>query len=171
HDEIYATFRDKLCEQVGKLSGGDPRDEATRVGPMITEDDAKRVVDWIGEAVDGGGRLLVGGEREGSSVRPAVVENPPADSKLRNEEVFGPVVTLERFADFDQALEDINASRYGLQAGLFTRDISKINKAWNRLEVGGVIINDVPSFRVDHMPYGGTKDSGLGREGIRYAIE
>ncbi|MDZ7791592.1 MAG: aldehyde dehydrogenase family protein [Xanthomonadales bacterium] len=171
HEDIYDAFRDKLCKQVGELPGGDPRDEATWIGPLITEDDARRVVEWIGEATDGGGRLLVGGEREGSVVRPAVVEDVPADSKLRVEEVFGPVVTLERFSDFDQALEDINDSRYGLQAGLFIRDISKINKAWDRLEVGGVIINDVPSFRVDHMPYGGVKDSGLGREGIKFAIE
>lgn len=170
HEDIYPGFAEKLCEQVGKLPGGDPRDENTWVGPLITEDDAKRVVDWIREAVDAGARLLVGGEREGSVVRPAVVENPPADSKLREEEVFGPVVTLESFSDFDDALESINDSRYGLQAGLFIRDIAKINKAWNRLEVGGVIINDVPSFRVDHMPYGGVKDSGLGREGIRFAI-
>ena len=171
HDDIYDAFSEKLCEQVGKLPGGDPRDEKTWVGPLITEEDAKRVVDWIQEAVDGGGKLLIGGEREGSVVRPAVVENPPAESKLREEEVFGPVVTLEKFSDFDAAIESINDSRYGLQAGLFIRDISKINKAWDRLEVGGVIINDVPSFRVDHMPYGGVKDSGLGREGIRYAIE
>jgi acyl-CoA reductase-like NAD-dependent aldehyde dehydrogenase len=171
HEDIYENFSEKLCEQVGKLPGGDPRDEETWIGPLITEDDARRVVDWIEEAVDGGARLLVGGDRDGSIVRPAVVENPPADSKLREEEVFGPVVTLEKFSDFDRALDAINDSRYGLQAGLFIRDISKINKAWNRLEVGGVIINDVPSFRVDHMPYGGVKDSGLGREGIRYAIE
>ncbi len=171
HEDIYDTFSTKLCEQVGNLPGGDPRDEDTWIGPLITEDDAKRVVDWIQEAVDGGGKLLVGGKREGNIVRPAVVENVPADSKLREEEVFGPVVTLEKFSDFDAAIEAINDSRYGLQAGLFIRDISKINKAWNRLEVGGVIINDVPSFRVDHMPYGGVKDSGLGREGIRYAIE
>jgi acyl-CoA reductase-like NAD-dependent aldehyde dehydrogenase len=171
HDDVYETFRDKLCQQVGQLPGGDPRDENTWVGPLITEDDARRVVEWIEEAVEGGARLLVGGERDGSVVRPAVVENPPADSKLRREEVFGPLVTLERYSDFDAAIEAINDSRYGLQAGLFIRDIAKINKAWNRLEVGGVIINDVPSFRVDHMPYGGVKDSGLGREGIRYAIE
>ncbi len=171
HDDIYEAFRTQFCEQVGKLPGGDPRDENTWIGPLITEDDASRVVDWIDEAVNGGGKLLVGGQREGSIVRPAVVENPPADSKLREEEVFGPVVTLERFSDFDRALDEINDSRYGLQAGLFIRDIGKINKAWNRLEAGGVIINDVPSFRVDHMPYGGVKDSGLGREGIRYAIK
>jgi len=171
HEDIYETFRDKLCAEVGALPGGDPRDENTWIGPLITEDDARRVVDWIEEAVAGGARLLVGGQREGSVVRPAVVESVPADGKLRREEVFGPVVTLEKFSDFDAALEAINDSRYGLQAGLFIRDISKINKAWNRLEVGGVIINDVPSFRVDHMPYGGVKDSGLGREGIRYAIE
>ena len=171
HDSLYETFRDRLCQAVGKLPGGDPRDQNTWVGPLITEDDAKRVVAWIEEAVNGGGKLLVGGERHGSIVRPAIVEDAPATCRLRTEEIFGPVMTLERFHDFDAALDDINSSRYGLQAGLFIRDIGKINKAWHQLDVGGVIINDVPSFRVDHMPYGGTKDSGLGREGIRFSIE
>jgi acyl-CoA reductase-like NAD-dependent aldehyde dehydrogenase len=171
HDSIYDDFKTRLCKAVGELPGGDPRNDETWVGPLISEDDAKRIVDWIEEATNGGGKLLVGGERDGNTVRPAVVEDVPADSKLREEEAFGPVVTLERFSDFDEGIEAINDSRYGLQAGIFTRDIGKINRAWNRLEVGGVIINDVPSFRVDHMPYGGVKDSGLGREGIKFAIE
>jgi len=171
HDSIYEEVRERLCHAVRALPGGDPRDENTWVGPLISEDDAKRVVSWIEEAVRDGGKLLVGGERQGNIVRPAIVEDAPDHCRLRTEEVFGPVITLEAFHDFDAALDDINRSRYGLQAGLFIRDIGKINKAWNRLQVGGVIINDVPSFRMDHMPYGGTKDSGLGREGIRFSIE
>lgn len=171
HQSIYDEFREKLIEKVGALKGGDPRHEDTFIGPLISEDDARRVVEWIEEAVDQGGRRLVGGEREGPVVRPAVLENVSPDCRVYKEEVFGPVVVLEAFSDFDEAIDRINESRYGLQAGVFTRDISRIRKAWDRLEVGGVIINDVPAFRVDHMPYGGVKDSGLGREGICFAIE
>ena len=171
HENIYDTLKEKLVRKVGALKGGDPRDPETFIGPMITEQDVERVLDWIKEAVDQGARVLAGGEREGRTIRPAVLENVGHDCKLYKQEVFGPVMLLETFSDFDDALDTINDSRYGLQAGLFVRDIGKIRKAWDRLEVGGVIINDVPSFRVDHMPYGGVKDSGLGREGIRYAIE
>lgn len=171
HEAIYDDLKTRLVEKVGALKGGDPRDEETFIGPMITADDAERMIDWIGEAVDKGARVLVGGERQDRIVTPAVLENVDRDCKVYNQEVFGPIVVLEPFSDFDEALDVINDSRYGLQAGLFIRDIGKIRKAWDRLEVGGVIINDVPSFRVDHMPYGGVKDSGLGREGIKYAIE
>jgi acyl-CoA reductase-like NAD-dependent aldehyde dehydrogenase len=171
HASIYDEVKQKLISAVEALKSGDPRDPETFIGPLITEQDAERVVEWIQEAVDGGATVLTGGQREGRSVRPAVLENVPKDVRLYRNEVFGPAVLLEPFEDFDQALKVINDSRYGLQAGLFIRDIGKIRKAWDRLDVGGVIINDVPSFRVDHMPYGGVKDSGLGREGIRYAIE
>ena len=171
HDAIYDALAERLVEQVGALKGGDPRDPDTFVGPMIGEEDARRVVEWIEEAEAAGARRMVGGERDGAVVRPAVLDGVPDDCRLFTEEVFGPVMILERFDDFDAALERINRSRYGLQAGLFVRDIGKIRRAWDRLEVGGVIINDVPSFRVDHMPYGGVKDSGLGREGIKFAIE
>ncbi len=171
HDDVAENFTKRLVKAVGELKGGDPRDPETFIGPMITEEDAERVIDWIAEATDAGAEVLIGGQREGRVVRPAVLTGVPADCKLYQEEVFGPVVVVETFSDFDQALERINDSRYGLQAGLFIRDIGKIQKAWNRLDVGGVIINDVPAFRVDNMPYGGVKDSGLGREGIRFAIE
>lgn len=171
HQSVYDEFRDGLVERVGSLKYGDPRDEETFIGPLISEDDARRVVEWIEEAEDAGGRRLIGGERDGAMLRPAVVENVPADCRLQTEEVFGPVVVLESFTDFDAAIERVNESRYGLQAGVFTRDIGRIRTAFDRLDVGGVIINDVPAFRVDHMPYGGVKDSGLGREGIRFAIE
>ncbi|MDT8450446.1 MAG: aldehyde dehydrogenase family protein [Wenzhouxiangellaceae bacterium] len=171
HREIYDEVRQKLVEKVGALKGGDPYDHETFVGPLITEDDAKRVVEWIEEAVDKGATLLVGGEREGAVVRPAVLEGVDRDCRIYDSELFGPAMVIEPFDDFDEALKVMNDSRYGLQAGLFVRDIGRIRKAWDLLEVGGVIINDVPSFRVDHMPYGGVKDSGLGREGIRFAIE
>jgi len=171
HRDIYDEVRDRLIEKVAALKGGDPRDEDTFIGPLISEGDARRVVEWIEEAVEKGATLLVGGERDGSVVRPAVLENVARDCRVYNQELFGPGMVIEPFDDFDDALDLINQSRYGLQAGLFVRDIGKIRKAWDVLDVGGVIINDVPSFRVDHMPYGGVKDSGLGREGIRYAIE
>ncbi|QOC21748.1 aldehyde dehydrogenase family protein [Wenzhouxiangella sp. AB-CW3] len=171
HEAIYDQLKDRLVEKVGALKKGDPRDPETFVGPLITEDDARRVVEWIGEAVEQGARCLVGGERDGPVVTPAVLEGVDHDCRVYDEEVFGPVLVLEPFSDFEAALDVINASRYGLQAGLFLRDIGKIHRAWNRLDVGGVIINDIPAFRVDHMPYGGVKDSGLGREGIRFAIE
>jgi acyl-CoA reductase-like NAD-dependent aldehyde dehydrogenase len=171
HADVYDDLRDRLVEKVGSLKTGDPRDADTFVGPMITEADADRMVEWIGEAVDKGARCLVGGERKGRIVTPAVLENVPRDCRIYTNEVFGPILVLEPFTDFDDALDVINASRYGLQAGLFIRDIGKIRKAWDRLEVGGVLINDIPSFRLDHMPYGGVKDSGLGREGVKYAIE
>lgn len=171
HREVYGEVRRRLVEKVAALPGGDPRDPDTFIGPLISEDDAKRVVEWIEEAVDNGATLLVGGERAGSVVRPAVLEGVPRDCRIYDSELFGPAMVIEPFDDFDDALEVINRSRYGLQAGLFVRDIGRIRRAWDSLEVGGVIINDVPSFRVDHMPYGGVKDSGLGREGIRYAIE
>ncbi len=171
HESIYEDLKSKLIDKIGGLKKGDPRDPDTFIGPMISEDDAKRVVEWIEEAVDKGARCLVGGERDGVIVTPAVLENVDRDCRVYDNEVFGPVMVIEPFSDFDQALDVINDSRYGLQAGLFVRDIGKIRRAWGRLDVGGGIINDVPAFRVDHMPYGGVKDSGLGREGIRFAIE
>jgi len=171
HRDIYDEVKRKLVEKVGALKGGDPRDPETFIGPLISEDDARRVVEWMEEAEQKGATRLVGGEREGPVVRPAVLENVPRDCRIYDQELFGPAMVIEPFDDFDEALKIINQSRYGLQAGLFVRDIGKIRKAWDLLEVGGVIINDVPSFRVDHMPYGGVKNSGLGREGIRYAIE
>ena len=171
HRDVYDEVKRKLVEKVGALKGGDPRDPETFIGPMISEDDARRVVEWMEEAEQKGATRLVGGEREGPVVRPAVLENVPRDCRIYDQELFGPAMVIEPFDDFDEALKIINQSRYGLQAGLFVRDIGKIRKAWDLLEVGGVIINDVPSFRVDHMPYGGVKNSGLGREGIRYAIE
>jgi acyl-CoA reductase-like NAD-dependent aldehyde dehydrogenase len=171
HESIYAPLLEKMVEKVEELRAGDPKEEDTFIGPVISEGDAERLVAWVEEAVAGGARVLCGGGRDGVMVEPTVVEDPPEDSQLYREEAFGPVVTVSRFEDFDEALRQVNDSRYGLQAGVFTRDIRKIHRAWDTLEVGGVVINDVPSFRVDNMPYGGVKDSGLGREGVRFAME
>jgi acyl-CoA reductase-like NAD-dependent aldehyde dehydrogenase len=169
--EIYDAFRDRYVEAVKRLVVGNPRDETTFVGPIISEDDAKRIEQSIKRAVEQGGRLLCGGARDGKLIQPAVLENVPHVADASCQEIFGPVTLVESFDDFDKALAAVNDSRYGLQAGVFTRDIGRIEKAWGELDVGGVMINEVPSFRVDNMPYGGVKDSGLGREGIRWAIE
>jgi acyl-CoA reductase-like NAD-dependent aldehyde dehydrogenase len=171
HESIYDAFRTKFVAAVRALKMGDPRDEDTFIGPMISEEEAKRVERMIQDAARRGGRLLCGGGRRGNMVEPAVLEHVPRDAEASCEEIFGPVTTLASFSDFDRAIELVNDSRYGLQAGVFTNDIRRIERAWDELEVGGVMINEIPSFRVDHMPYGGTKDSGLGREGIRWAID
>lgn len=171
HADIYDALRDKLSAAVAALKMGDPADEDTFIGPIISEAEAKRIEGWVANAVSGGARLLCGGSREGVMMQATLLEDVPLDSEMNCEEVFGPVAALYRFDDFDRALDQVNASAFGLQAGIFTRDIGKAMRAWDRLDVGGVIINDVPSWRVDNMPYGGVKDSGLGREGIRYAIE
>lgn len=171
HREIYDAFRDKFVAAVRKIKTGDPRDEQTVVGPVITEEDAKRIESAIRKAVEQGGKLLCGGKRDGRIIEPAVLENVPHDAEASCEEIFGPVTVLEPFNDFDEAIQVVNDSHYGLQAGVFTRDIVKIQKAWDELQVGGVLINEIPAWRADQMPYGGSKDSGLGREGIRWAIE
>jgi acyl-CoA reductase-like NAD-dependent aldehyde dehydrogenase len=171
HREIYSGFRDKYVAAVRAIKTGDPRDEATVVGPVISEEDAKRIESTIRQAVEQGGKLLCGGTRKGKIVEPAVLENVPHNAEASCEEIFGPVTLIEPFDDFDAALATANDSKYGLQAGVFTRDAFKIQQAWDELQVGGVLINEIPSWRADPMPYGGTKDSGLGREGIRWAIE
>jgi acyl-CoA reductase-like NAD-dependent aldehyde dehydrogenase len=171
HRAIYDTFRTKLVRATRALVLGDPKDEKTFLGPMISEADAARLESWIRTAVERGGRVLCGGERRGALVQPTLVENVPRDAELVCKEAFGPVAVLSSFEDFDAALAEINASAYGLQAGIFTRDLYKAQRAWDVLDVGGVLIGEVPSWRVDHMPYGGVKDSGLGREGIRFAME
>jgi acyl-CoA reductase-like NAD-dependent aldehyde dehydrogenase len=171
HESIYEKFRTTFVAAVKALKMGDPRSEDTFIGPMISDDEAQRVERTIQEAVRRGGKLLCGGGRQGNMVEPAVLEHVPNDAEASCEEIFGPVTTLTSFSDFAQATDMVNDSRYGLQAGVFTNDNHRIQQAWDELEVGGVMINEIPSFRVDHMPYGGTKDSGLGREGIRWAID
>jgi aldehyde dehydrogenase (NAD+) len=171
HADIYDVFRERFVAAVGKLVAGDPKDENTFVGPMIDEKEAQRLDDWIREAVASGARLLCGGKRTGAMLEATVLENVDPDQKVNCMEAFGPVVTLQSYTEFDDALGTVDDSEFGLQAGVFSNDINKAMRAWDRLDVGGVVIGDVPSFRVDNMPYGGVKDSGLGREGIRYAIE
>ena len=171
HDSLYDVMRDKLTEAVKALPMGDPKDENTFIGPMISEKEATRLHNWVVNAVDNGATLLCGGERDGAMLQATLLENVATDLDINTQEAFGPVAILSRFSDFDDALKEVNNSDFGLQAGIFTRDIYKAQKAWDELEVGSVVIGDVPSWRVDHMPYGGVKDSGLGREGIRYAIE
>ncbi len=171
HETHYAAFRDKFVVAVKGLKSGDPRHEDTVIGPMISEKEAKRLEKWIQEAVAAGGKLLVGGHRQGAMLEASVLEEVPETVSLCTEEAFGPVVTLAPFHDFDTALKEINASKFGLQAGIFTRDLYKAQTAWETLDVGGVIIGDVPAWRSDAMPYGGVKDSGLGREGVRFAME
>lgn len=168
---VYGKFVDVLVDGVKQLKTGDPMEESTDVGPLIRESDAVRVGAWIDEAVRSGARLLCGGGRHGSIVEPAVLTGTKAEMKLNCQEVFGPVVTVEPYQSFDEALRRINNSNYGLQAGLFTRDVKLLFQAYEELEVGALIAGDIPSFRIDQMPYGGVKDSGLGREGLRYAIE
>lgn len=171
HVDIYEELKQKLVFATSKLQSGDPRNEDTFIGPMIAEKEAVRLEGWINEAIEGGATLLCGGKRDGAILEATLLENVAADKKICCEEAFGPVAVLSTFSDFDHALKMVNDSEFGLQAGIFTKDIYKIQKAWDELDVGGVIIGDVPSWRVDNMPYGGVKDSGLGREGIRYAIE
>ncbi len=171
HEDVYEAFRERLVGRTESLVSGDPKDENTFIGPMISEKEAKRLHGWIESAVAAGAKLLCGGHREGAMLEATLLEDVPRGEDVERQEAFGPVALLSRFRDFDEALAQVNDSAFGLQAGIFTRDVYKIEKAWDRLEVGGVVIGDVPSWRVDHMPYGGVKDSGLGREGIRFAIE
>jgi acyl-CoA reductase-like NAD-dependent aldehyde dehydrogenase len=171
HESLFDELAERLVVAAKSLIVGDPLDEATDVGPLIDEGEARRVEHWIAEAVERGARLLVGGERSGPFVRPAILSDVDPSLPISCREVFGPVAVLERFRDFDDALERVNASRYGLQAGVFTPRLDRVLAAFRRLEVGGVVVDDVPTMRHDAMPYGGTKRSGLGREGPRYAIE
>lgn len=171
HEAVYAEVRDRLVAAARELKAGDPRDEQTFIGPIISAKEADRIEAWIASAAARGARVLCGGTRKGNVIDATVLEAVPPDEKVYAEEVFGPVVVLESAPDFEAALARVNASRYGLQAGVFTRDIQKAWRAWDVVEVGGVLINEVPSWRVDHMPYGGVKDSGLGREGVRFAME
>ncbi len=171
HEEIYDRLRDGLVVATGRLKMGDPKDPETFIGPMISEAEASRLDEWIRAATAAGGKLLCGGKRDGAMLEATLLENVPAQQDLVRKEAFGPVAVLSSFRDFDRALVEVNDSAFGLQAGIFTRDLYKAQRAWDTLEVGGVVIGDVPSWRVDHMPYGGVKDSGLGREGIRFAIE
>ena len=146
-------------------------DEATDLGPLVRQGEAERVEAWIKEAVEGGAKLIAGGERKGSMMEPTILTGTKPGMKVRDEEVFGPVVVIEPYDDFEQALAEVNHSKYGLQAGLLTRDAGRILTAYRELEIGALIVGDTPNWRLDPMPYGGVKESGLGREGIRFALE
>src|SRR6185312_16348571 len=163
----FGKFTDLLLAGVGKLRSGDPLDEESDLGPMIRESDAVRASDWIHEAERGGARILCGGKRRGSILEPTVLTGTRPEMKVNSQEIFAPVVTVEPYDDFSQALRQLNHSAYGLQAGIFTRDAKLLFQAYEELEVGSVIAGDAPSFRIDHMPYGGVKESGQGREGLR----
>jgi acyl-CoA reductase-like NAD-dependent aldehyde dehydrogenase len=171
HDAVYDAFKAKLVAKTSTLIAGSPHDEKTFVGPMIDVKEAARLENWIEEALGKGAALLCGGKREGAMLEATLLENVDPDTKLNREEAFGPVAFLIRFGTWEEALHICNDSKFGLQAGIFTRDIFKILDAWDDLDVGGVVVNDVPSYRVDNMPYGGVKDSGIGREGVRFAME
>lgn len=171
HQSVFDRFLAAFVPRVEKLKVGDPLDETTDVGPMISEADAQRAVEWVEEAVAGGAKLVCGGKRRGSLVDPTVLSATRPEMRVNCLEVFAPVVTVEPYDDFAEAVRRVNDSSYGLQAGVFTRDAKLLFSAYENLEVGGVVVGDVPTFRIDHMPYGGTKDSGLGREGLRYAIQ
>jgi glyceraldehyde-3-phosphate dehydrogenase (NADP+) len=170
-ERVYNDFVQRLVAGVNALKVGDPLEENTRVGPMASEKEANRVKSWIDEAVSGGAKLLTGGQSNGQMIQPTVIEGATQQMNVTCSEVFGPVVTVASFKTWEEALSIANASLYGLQAGVFTRDLGRVLAAFEALEVGGVIVNDAPSYRMDSMPYGGVKESGAGREGIRYAIE
>ncbi len=171
HESVYDTFKDMLVAKTKSLVAGDPKDPDTFIGPMISEGEASRLDGWIQAAVEGGADLLCGGGREGNMLEATLLENVDENADAVREEAFGPLAILSRFSDFGAALKEVNDSKFGLQAGIFTRDLFKTLDAWDTLDVGGIVINDVPSYRVDNMPYGGVKDSGQGREGIRFAME
>lgn len=171
HDAVFDRFVEQLLARVKALKAGDPADEGTVIGPLIDEAAARRVEQWIQEAVAQGARVLAGGRRTGSVVDATVLTDVTPAMKVSCREIFGPVVTVSRYTEFSAALAALNDSEYGLQAGVFTRDVDRIFRAYRELEVGAVLANEIPTFRAEHMPYGGVKDSGLGREGVRYAIE
>lgn len=171
HESSFPSFIDRLIQEVNQLKSGDPLDETVTFGPMIDLDNAERIDSWIQEAREEGGRILTGGKREGTFYAPTVLTGTNPSAKVSCMEAFGPVLVVEPYIDFQSAVDAVNDSTFGLQAGVFTNQMDKALSAFQQLEVGGVMINDVPTFRVDNMPYGGVKDSGFGREGIKYSIE
>lgn len=168
---IAEALRQRLRPRVAALKVGDPFEESTRVGPVINENAAQRIEAWIKEAVDAGAHIEVGGKRQCTIVEPALLSEVPDGVSLAQEEVFGPLVYVNDYTDFDHALNSINQSRYGLQAAIFTQRWDLMAAAWNTLEVGAVLVNESTAWRADHMPYGGVKESGIGREGLRSAVE
>ena len=171
HEDIYDVMKAKLVAKTATLIKGDPKQRETFIGPMISESEATRLHGWIDAAAAAGGTILCGGSRDGAMLDATLVENVPLNQDLCVEEAFGPAAVLQKFSSWDDAISMVNDSKFGLQAGIFTRDFYKVQQAWDEMEVGGVVVGDVPSYRVDNMPYGGVKDSGIGREGIVFAME
>jgi acyl-CoA reductase-like NAD-dependent aldehyde dehydrogenase len=171
HEKVRPELTEKLVSAAAGLPAGDPKKEETFIGPLISGQEAERIKSWVDEAVGNGARLLCGGGRDGVMMEATLLADADRRDKVCSEEVFGPVAVISSFSDFDAALEEVNDSPYGLQAGVFTRDLHRSWRAWNELEVGGVLINEVPAWRSDLMPYGGVKGSGLGREGVRFSMQ
>ena len=171
HDDIREAFLEKFVEGVKALKLGDPLQPDTDVGPMVDEHAAQRTQRWVDEAVQLGGTVVAGGKADGTFFQPTILENVPVEAQVCSNEAFAPLVVVFGFSDFDDAVRQVNDSSFGLQTGVFTNDLANAWQAFNELEVGGVIVNDIPTYRIDHMPYGGVKDSGLGREGLRWSIE
>ncbi|MCC3308231.1 aldehyde dehydrogenase family protein [Psychrobacter sanguinis] len=171
HKDIYQSVKDELVALAKEVKSGDPSQADVVIGPMIDKGELERIQQWIDEAVGEGATLLCGGEVDGLVMNATILENVSHESKLYKDEAFGPVMILEAYDNFDKGIELANDSRFGLQVGVYSSSINKAMQAWDHIEAGGVIINDVPTFRVDNMPYGGVKDSGFGREGVKYAIE
>ncbi|MGN6384261.1 MAG: aldehyde dehydrogenase family protein, partial [Dyella sp.] len=171
HVDVYDALKRKLVAAVKKLKAGDPKKKDVFLGPMIDEAAAERLHGWIAEARQAGAKLLCGGKREGAMLEATLMEDVPREARVNRMEAFGPFALLAPFRTFEEVAARVNDSDFGLQAGIFTNLLDHAMRAWDELEQGGVVVNDVPSFRVDNMPYGGVKLSGLGREGVRYAIE
>ncbi len=171
HENIYDRFMTDFVAATKKLKIGNPMDEDTDIGPMINIGAAQQIEEWINEAVQKGGHLVTGGQRNGTLFEPTILEQVKPELRVSCQEAFAPVVVVSPYKDFEKALKGVNHSIYGLQAGVFTKDLQKAFHAYEILDVGGVIVNDIPTFRIDHMPYGGVKESGFGREGLKYAIE
>ncbi|GAA0281861.1 aldehyde dehydrogenase family protein [Alteraurantiacibacter aestuarii] len=171
HEDIYDRFKAMLVAKTATLIAGNPKDRDTFIGPMISVKEATRLKGWIDDAVSAGAALLCGGKLDGAMLEATLLEGVPRTCDAVVEEAFGPLAVLTKFNDWDEALAQVNDSKFGLQAGIFTSNIHQVLEAWDVLDVGGVVVNDVSSYRVDNMPYGGVKDSGLGREGIRFAME
>jgi glyceraldehyde-3-phosphate dehydrogenase (NADP+) len=171
HEAIWDEFMRRFVEGARALKVGDPLDPTTDLGPMVDANAASRTERWVDEAVALGGKVLLGGKADGTFFPPTILSDVPPTAQVCSNEAFAPLVVAFPFSDFDDAITGVNDSMFGLQTGVFTNDLAGAWRAFSELEVGGVIVNDVPTFRIDHMPYGGVKDSGLGREGLRYAIE
>jgi len=171
HESVAGPFTEKLVAAVEKLRVGHPSQDSTQIASLISEEAAHRVEDWVGEAARGGAKILTGGDRTNATIRPGVLADVPEESTFMQQELFGPMVGVNRYSNLDSAIDLVNGTPYGLQAGIYTQHLQRAFQAARKLRAGGVLINDVPTFRADHMPYGSAKNSGLGREGPRYAVE